>query len=74
MTLCFLDFFSTTSRVALSTWMCELHNMVNKDTGKPNVHDCTPFALDLQYLKDCGEEKQRECCHASAESTKSTAP
>ena len=54
--------------------MCELHNMVNKDTGKPNVHDCTPFALDLQYLKDCGEEKQRECCHASAESTKSTAP
>merc|ERR1712146_324290 len=22
--------------------------------GKP-LHDCTPFTLDLQYLKDCGE-------------------
>ena len=25
------------------------------DTGKEHIHDCTPFNLDLQYLKDCGE-------------------
>merc|ERR1712146_720850 len=42
------------NRTALSQWFCELHNRVNEDTGKP-LHDCTPFTLDLQYLKDCGE-------------------
>ena len=46
--------FPPNSREALSTWFCELHNMVNEDTGKAHKHDCTPFALDLQYLKDCG--------------------
>jgi FAD-linked sulfhydryl oxidase len=43
------------NRTALATWFCELHNMVNVDTGKPNVHDCSIVNLDLQYLKDCGE-------------------
>lgn len=42
------------NRTVLAEWFCELHNMVNLDTGKP-AHDCTPFNLDLQYLKDCGE-------------------
>jgi hypothetical protein len=30
---------------------------VNEDTGKGlhAQHDCSPFALDLVYLKDCGE-------------------
>mmetsp|Transcript_39813 Transcript_39813/g.54210 ORF Transcript_39813/g.54210 Transcript_39813/m.54210 type:complete len:249 (-) Transcript_39813:225-971(-) len=42
------------NRTVLAQWFCELHNMVNLDTGKP-AHDCTPFNLDLQYLKDCGE-------------------
>jgi FAD-linked sulfhydryl oxidase len=47
------------SRTNLTTWMCELHNIVNKDIGKP-MFDCTPFHLDLIYLKDCGE-----CEHTS---------
>jgi len=42
------------NRTALAVWMCDLHNMVNRDTGKP-IHDCNPFGLDLLYLKDCGE-------------------
>jgi len=42
------------SRQELSTWMCELHNLVNVDLGKPQT-DCTPFAIDMMYLKDCGE-------------------
>eukprot|EP00618_Florenciella_parvula_P036072 CAMPEP_0119474524 /NCGR_PEP_ID=MMETSP1344-20130328/5743_1 /TAXON_ID=236787 /ORGANISM="Florenciella parvula, Strain CCMP2471" /LENGTH=583 /DNA_ID=CAMNT_0007507845 /DNA_START=43 /DNA_END=1794 /DNA_ORIENTATION=- len=42
------------NRTSLAVWMCDLHNMVNRDTGKP-IHDCNPFALDLLYLKDCGE-------------------
>jgi thioredoxin-like negative regulator of GroEL len=45
----------TENRTALATWLCELHNMVNVDTGKEHYHDCSPFNLDLQYLKDCGE-------------------
>ena len=28
---------------------------VNVDTGKEHVQDCSPFQLDLLYLKDCGE-------------------
>ena len=42
------------SRQALSTWVCELHNIVNADIGKPQV-PCKPFQIDLMYLKDCGE-------------------
>lgn len=42
------------NRTVLAQWFCELHNMVNLDTGK-KAHDCTPFTLDLLYLKDCGE-------------------
>jgi len=44
----------TENRTALSVWFCNLHNMVNRDTGKP-AHSCNPFVLDLKYLKDCGE-------------------
>jgi len=47
------------TRTNLTTWMCELHNIVNKDIGKPQF-DCNPFHLDLVYLKDCGE-----CEHTS---------
>ena len=28
---------------------------MNVDTGKEHVQDCSPFQLDLLYLKDCGE-------------------
>jgi len=42
------------TRQELTVWMCELHNMVNKDIGK-KLFDCNPFHLDLEYLKDCGE-------------------
>eukprot|EP00944_MAST-04C_sp_MAST-4C-sp1_P004750 g4750.t1 len=41
------------NRRELSTWICELHNMVNADIGKPQI-DCNPFKIDLMYLKDCG--------------------
>ena len=44
----------TESRLALSTWMCELHNIVNKDIGKPTM-ECNAFKIDMMYLKDCGE-------------------
>lgn len=40
--------------------------MVNKDTGKP-LFDCSPFHLDLLYLKDCGE------CEHTAKAEKSNA-
>jgi len=49
------------NRTALALWFCQLHNMVNLDTGKttasgaPYVHECSAFKLDLEYLKDCGE-------------------
>jgi FAD-linked sulfhydryl oxidase len=42
------------SRTDLTVWVCELHNIVNRDLGKP-LFDCSPLALDLMYLKDCGE-------------------
>lgn len=42
------------SRQELSTWVCELHNIVNADLGKEQV-DCMPFKVDMMYLKDCGE-------------------
>jgi len=42
------------SRTETTTWWCKLHNIVNADLGKPQF-DCNPFALDLVYLKDCGE-------------------
>mmetsp|Transcript_39897 Transcript_39897/g.80476 ORF Transcript_39897/g.80476 Transcript_39897/m.80476 type:complete len:158 (+) Transcript_39897:455-928(+) len=46
---------AVSNRTALGVWFCNLHNMVNVDTGKAHFHDCSPFNLDLQYLKDCGE-------------------
>mmetsp|Transcript_8564 Transcript_8564/g.15545 ORF Transcript_8564/g.15545 Transcript_8564/m.15545 type:complete len:879 (-) Transcript_8564:91-2727(-) len=42
------------SREALSVWICELHNIVNVDLGKPQ-QECKAFAIDMMYLKDCGE-------------------
>jgi hypothetical protein len=42
------------SRQELSVWMCELHNIVNVDLGKPQV-ECNAFQIDMMYLKDCGE-------------------
>jgi len=42
------------TRQQLTTWVCELHNMVNRDIGKPEFN-CDPFHLDLEYLQDCGE-------------------
>ena len=41
------------SRQDLSVWFCELHNLVNRDIGKKQF-DCSPFKIDLMYLKDCG--------------------
>ena len=41
------------SRQELSVWFCELHNLVNRDIGKKQF-DCSPFKIDLMYLKDCG--------------------
>jgi len=57
----------TGSRTALSLWFCELHNIVNKDLGKPE-QPCTAFKLDLQYLKSCGE------CSASPASEEQSDP
>ena len=51
----------TGSRAALSTWFCELHNMVNRDLNKA-LQPCVPFELDRMYLKDCGD-----CTHAPPE-------
>ncbi|GMH65377.1 hypothetical protein TL16_g04186 [Triparma laevis f. inornata] len=42
------------SREAISVWICELHNIVNVDLGKPQ-QECRAFAIDMMYLKDCGE-------------------
>jgi flavocytochrome c len=42
------------SRMALSVWICELHNIVNVDLGKEQV-ECSAFGIDIMYLKDCGE-------------------
>lgn len=42
------------SRSTLVPWMCELHNVVNRDIGKEE-YDCSLLNLDLMYLKDCGE-------------------
>eukprot|EP00948_MAST-09A_sp_MAST-9A-sp1_P001915 g1915.t1 len=52
------------NRKALSVWMCNLHNMVNRDIGKPEF-DCNPFKIDLMYLKNCGE-----CEHKSPDPNK----
>lgn len=48
----------TDSRGALSQWLCKLHNIVNKQTGKPTF-DCDPLQLDLMYLRDCTECKEK---------------
>jgi len=45
---------ATSTRTGLAVWFCNLHNMVNKDLGKP-MYSCNPFELDLKYLKSCGE-------------------
>ncbi|CAK9105259.1 unnamed protein product [Durusdinium trenchii] len=42
------------NRTELTKWLCQLHNMVNKDLHKAQ-HSCNSFELDLQYLKSCGE-------------------
>jgi flavocytochrome c len=42
------------SRTGLTTWVCQMHNIVNRDIGKP-LFDCTPIVLDMMYLKNCGE-------------------
>lgn len=42
------------SRTDLTMWICKLHNIVNKDIGKP-LFNCNPLELDLMYLKNCGE-------------------
>ena len=47
------------NRVALSTWFCELHNMVSADIGKKQF-DCSPFNIDMMYLKDCGSCEVKE--------------
>merc|ERR1711871_1800113 len=44
----------TWDRQNLTTWLCELHNVVNADLKKP-LHDCDAFMLDMEYLKDCGD-------------------
>ena len=44
------------SRGALVSWVCRLHNIVNRDIGK-KPHDCGNLGLDLKYLKNCGECK-----------------
>ena len=42
------------SRAELVVWMCNLHNIVNKDVGRP-LFSCKLLDLDLMYLKNCGE-------------------
>ena len=42
----------TDSRVAVSVWWCELHNLVNADLGKPR-HACDLETLDGLYLRKC---------------------
>eukprot|EP00941_MAST-03F_sp_MAST-3F-sp1_P006030 g6030.t1 len=42
------------SRDKLVLWMCQLHNIVNKDIGKP-LFECTNMNLDMMYLRNCGE-------------------
>ena len=44
----------TWNRQNLTTWLCELHNVVNEDLKKPQ-HNCDAFMLDMEYLKDCGD-------------------
>mmetsp|Transcript_136587 Transcript_136587/g.248396 ORF Transcript_136587/g.248396 Transcript_136587/m.248396 type:complete len:666 (+) Transcript_136587:96-2093(+) len=41
-------------REDLAVWFCNLHNLVNEDLGKAK-QSCSPFTLDLMYLKSCGE-------------------
>jgi FAD-linked sulfhydryl oxidase len=39
----------TWDRENLTTWICELHNVVNTDLKKPQ-HSCDPFMLDMEYV------------------------
>jgi cytochrome b involved in lipid metabolism len=59
------------TRTELTVWICKLHNIVNKDIGKP-LHSCNALELDMMYLKNCGEcevEKKGEApTDASAKS------
>ena len=36
-------------------FLCFNAKKISVDTGKAYVQDCSPFQLDLLYLKDCGE-------------------
>ena len=45
---------AVTSRQKLAIWLCRLHNIVNRDTGKEEV-ECSTIGMDMQYLKNCGE-------------------
>ena len=41
------------TRTDLTVWMCKLHNIVNKDIGKP-LFSCNPLELDLMVrLRVC---------------------
>lgn len=42
------------NRQDLAVWFCKLHNRVNADLKKAQ-QSCSPFQLDLMYLKSCGE-------------------
>lgn len=46
------------SREALSVWMCKLHNTVNVQNNKPEF-PCDQVKLDLMYLKNCNECKEK---------------
>ena len=54
------------SREAISVWICELHNIVNADLGKPQ-QECKAFAIDMMYLKDCGECEVKKPAAIAAE-------
>eukprot|EP00501_MAST-03F_sp_TOSAG23-6_P000800 GSMAST32.ASY1.ANO1.830.1 assembled CDS len=47
------------SRSELVLWTCKLHNIVNRDIGKP-LFECNNLGLDLLYLKDCGGFEKRD--------------
>jgi hypothetical protein len=64
------------SRTEATTWWCKLHNVVNRDLGKEEF-DCTPFHLDLVYLKVFSVRP--ECielcvCRTAASATRAKSP
>jgi len=46
------------SRESLSIWMCKLHNSVNQQNKKAEF-PCEQVKLDLMYLKNCNECKEK---------------